>query len=431
MRLAAVALACAVSLLGCGPPRAAGSCDGPCPASKIDHLVIVVQENHTFDNYFGQWCTAPTGSNPTCSSGPACCEAGPATDPSGASATLLDDTANGAYSPDHDQSCELDEQDGGKMDKYVTSTVCGDARNFAYVDPQLIKPYRDYAQAGALADRYFQPLVGASASNDMYLARARFVFKDNAFVPDAIGSACSFIPTKMEFSDPTIGDLLVAHGNTWAWYGEGYQTMKDAQAMGACPEPPDDCPAALGIYPCVYDPSDVPFQYYTALRDNPIYMRDFTAFDKDLKDGKLPQVAFIKAIGYRSEHPSLHTTISAGVSFVTSVVSAVQASAYAPDTLVLLLYDEGGGYFDHVTPPKPSPIDGQPLGTRIPAIAIGPFAKKGFISHVELEHSSVVKFIEWNWLGMKTGQLGNRDLVVNNLGSLLDPAATGTPVPEM
>jgi phospholipase C len=180
-----------------------------------------------------------------------------------------------------------------------------------------------------------------------------------------------------------------------------------------------------------YQKGTFPDPFYPPFRDNPTYMRDFTAFATDLAAGKLPQVAFVKAYGFRSEHPGLQTTISDGVKFVTGVVEAVQDSAYAPDTLVLLMYDEGGGYFDHVSPPPVSRIDGQPLGTRVPVIAIGPFAKKSFISHVELEHSSVVKFIEWNWLGMQTGQLQNRDLVVNNLGSLLDPAATGTAVPEM
>ena len=66
----------------------------------------------------------------------------------------------------------------------------------------------------------------------------------------------------------------------------------------------------------------------------------------------------------------------------------------------------------------------------MPLLALGPFARKSFISHVVLEHSSVVKFLEWNWLGMQTGQLGTRDTVVSNLGSLLDPALTGVAVPE-
>jgi phospholipase C len=73
-----------LALAGCGgsPHRAAGSCDGPCPASKIEHVVVVVQENHTFDSYFGRWCTAPAGSAPSCTDGAACCERAPDAEPS-------------------------------------------------------------------------------------------------------------------------------------------------------------------------------------------------------------------------------------------------------------------------------------------------------------------------------------------------------------
>jgi len=75
-------------------------------------------------------------------------------------------------------------------------------------------------------------------------------------------------------------------------------------------------------------------------------------------------------------------------------------------------------------------VDNQPYGTRIPLLAIGRFAQKGTVSHVQMEHSSIVKFLEWNYLGGKTGQLGARDTVVNNIGSLLDPTQTGTMVPD-
>src|SRR6266850_1571959 len=90
-----------VAACGSNPTvRKPGSCDGPCPASNIDHLVVIVQENHTFDSYFAGFCTAPTGSAPACTSGASCCEAGPAHEPSGASPIVLDDRANGAYDPD-------------------------------------------------------------------------------------------------------------------------------------------------------------------------------------------------------------------------------------------------------------------------------------------------------------------------------------------
>src|SRR5207244_1800164 len=136
-------------------------------------------ENHTFDNYFGTYCTAATGSNPTCTTGPACCEAAPATEPSGASPVVLDDAQNADFDPNHHMDCEVSEIDGGKMDKYVTSTVCGNAKNFAIAPASVVQTYRDWAASYAMGDRYFQPFASQSSANDIYFARARWVFTDN------------------------------------------------------------------------------------------------------------------------------------------------------------------------------------------------------------------------------------------------------------
>ena len=211
------------------PPAA---CDG---GQCIQHVVIIVQENHTFDDHFGAYCTAAAGSNPTCNDGPACCEAMPATDPSGTKPTIITDAVHAGYSPNHTQSCELSEIDNGKMDDYVKATVgCGDARNVATADPTIIQPYWSLAATGALADRYFQPIAGQSSSNDMYLARASYVFTDNDDAPEgAVGMTCDIESTPAQFTDQTIGDLLTAASVPWTWFADGYQTM--VTAAGSCP----------------------------------------------------------------------------------------------------------------------------------------------------------------------------------------------------
>jgi hypothetical protein len=79
---------------------------GACRDSSIQHVVLVVEENHTFDAYFGRYCQAPAGSNPTCTSGPSCCERAPDTEPRGASPIVLDDSSNFAEDRDHLQACE-------------------------------------------------------------------------------------------------------------------------------------------------------------------------------------------------------------------------------------------------------------------------------------------------------------------------------------
>jgi phospholipase C len=402
--------------------------DGGGGGTGVPHVVIIVQENHTFDTYFGTWCTAAPGSNPTCTAGVSCCEAAPAMDPGGASPIVLDDTSNAAFDPNHEQACELGEIDMGAMDKFVTGTSCSDPRNFAIASAATVKPYRDLAAQYAIADRYFQPIAGQSSSNDMYLAVAHEVFVDNAYEPMTLGDQCSLTMGRMDFTGKTIADLLKSAGKTVNWYAEGYALMKSAGT--SCPTTPTACKFGLPVYPCVYDPSDVPFNYYAQFDDASGFMRDYTQLAKDLAEGTLPDVAYVKGYGFHSEHPGYRTTISAGTTFVTSVFQAIQASCYKDTTLVLLTWDEGGGFFDHVSPPPESTVDNQPYGMRVPLLAMGRFAQKGTVSHVTMEHSSIVKFLEWNYLGGKTGQLQARDAVVNNIGSLLDPTEVGATIPD-
>jgi phospholipase C len=413
-----------------GPPDT--TCAGPCPTSSIKHLVVIVQENHTFDDHFGAYCTATPGSNPTCNTGPACCEAMPATDPKGTKPTVLTDAEHASFDPNHAKACELTEIDDGKMDGFASTSVsgCGAAENVAIADPNIIKPYWDLAATGALADRYFQPLVGESSGNDMYLARADWVFDDNNAAPKgATGVTCDVESAQTQYANQTIGDLLAAATVPWTWFSAGYDAM--IAADGGCPPKPDDCPFPLAFYPCAFEPADVPFEYYASTKDDPATMQDLSVLDAALTGtGELPAVSFVKAIGYEQEHPGNSCTLSGGVARATSIISAIEASKYSGDTLVVLTYDEGGGYFDHVAPPAANAVDNEPYGTRIPFLVVGPFARKNFVSHVTMEHSSLVKFIEWNWLGGTTGQLGTRDTVVANIGSVLDPTTTGVAVPE-
>jgi len=452
---------------------------GSCQDSKIQHVVLIVEENHTFDSYFGHYCQAPAYTDPTCTSGPSCCEAAPDTEPGSTHAkpyVLNDDPNNPAsnfgsgtssFDRDHMQACELQEIDDanmdghGKMDRFVTGATgsdtcdgygpsCSNAINFAVADQATLGAYWSLADGNALADRYFQPIAGGSSSNDMYLAAAHFQFKDNDAATTTAGGSCSASPCASATSTSytgrtTIADLLVKAGKTFAVYADGYGDAKSA-APG-CPGPSSDCryaplvgsscltsPHPIACGACTYDPTDIPFNYYA--QDGDQYMKDYSQLAADLNAGTLPSFAYVKAEGWHNEHPNV-STIADGIAFVTSTIGMIQSSPLADSTLILLTWDEGGGFFDHVSPPAPWPtaVDQDdaggavPYGTRVPLLAIGPFARKGTVSHVVMEHSSVVKFLEYNFVG-GVGQLGARDAKVNDLGSLLDPAATGIVIPE-
>jgi phospholipase C len=404
------------------------SIDAPMAHSNIKHLVIIVLEDQTFETHFGSYCTATPGANPTCTTGPSCCEAAPTQDPSGASAVSISDAEHASYRPTSTATCEVAELDSGAMDKFVTGASCSNAQNFGLIASSTAKPFQDLAASGALADRYFQPIAGGRSGNEMFFARAGYVFTDNLEPTGAIASACqpvgSFLAAQ---TDPTIADLLASAGWSTAVYAEGYQAAVAAAAASTCPSADASCPSSASGYPCTFDPGGVALEYYTSTRDH--LVRDYSTLATDLAGNAFPAVAWVKPFGFRSEHPGGGITLSAASTFVVNTLSTISGSSYASTTLVLVTWDQGGGYFDHVAPPAANSVDGQPYGTRVPLIALGPFAKTNAISHVTMEHSSLVKFIEWNWLGGQTGQLGTRDTTVNNIGSLLDASATGIAVP--
>jgi phospholipase C len=416
-------------------------------------VVLIVQENHTFDAYFGKYCKAPAGSNPTCTTGPDCCEAAPAKEPRGASPVLLDDAGNFGSDRDHTQACEIQQINGGKMDGFVTGSTgadtclgfgpnCANPKNWALAERATVGPYWTLAGENALADRYFQPIAGGTASNNMYFATAHVQFVDNQFFPKSIASGCvdpngtCITSNRISYTGrPTIADLLLGAGKTFTVYADGYGEAK--AAAPSCPSAPSSCPYSscilhpVACHACIYDASDVPFQYYASLVDSP-HIKDTQDLQVDLDTLSLPSFSFVKAKEYRSEHPNV-STISDGVGFVSDVIQRIQGSSYGKSTLILLTWDEGGGFFDHVSPPASIDHfdDGKnvPYGTRVAMLAIGPFARKGTVSHVTMEHSSVVRFLEYNFLG-PVGQLGGNDAKVNNIGSLLDREQTGIPIPE-
>lgn len=389
--------------------------------SKIKHLVIICTENHSFDNYFGNYCTGDTNSNSTCTDGPSCCEKAPE-QVQGQEPYLLDDAQNIKWDPNHNQDCELCEINGGRMDGYLKGCECSNPMNFAVSDYNTVGVLHDYASKFALADRYFQPNAGASSQNDMYLARAGHVFRDNAKIPvGSVGSNCWYLghskPEEITlYYDPVITSLLGKCGATLKSYAEGYETAKQSFENNPC-------------YPNGFDPSDIPYDYYAGLTDKPKYIGDYKELKQDIINDTLPEVSFVKPLGINTAHPG-YAKISDEINFIKETVDAVLNSKYAEDTLIVWVPDESGGYYDHIAPPQTNEVDGIPYGPRIPFLALGKFAKKNYISHVTMEHSSIVKFIEWNWLGGKTGQLNTRDKNVNSIGDLIDPIEAGIEVPN-
>lgn len=131
------------------------------------------------------------------------------------------------------------------------------------------------------------------------------------------------------------------------------------------------------------------FKKWAAGRPNNELNQTITDFMNDCKNGTLPQVSFITEAPPYDEHPVVN--IQTGMKMIESIVKAVQASPQWANTAILITYDEGGGFFDHIAPKQ---LDAYGPGIRVPMLIVSPFAKKGHVDTTFSEHSSVLKFIE-------------------------------------
>ena len=189
----------------------------------------------------------------------------------------------------------------------------------------------------------------------------------------------------------TIGDRLDAKGITWAWYGGAW---KAASA---------DTPAARDIIykgEVRFQPHHQPFNYYAAFDPatraayRAAHLKDFDSeFLADAAAGRLPAVSFYKPQGNLNQHPG-SSTVALGDAHIASVVAALEKSPQWPRMLVIVTYDENGGFWDHVPVPKG---DRWGPATRVPAIIVSPLAKKGFIDKTPYDTGSILRFVTRRW----------------------------------
>lgn len=189
----------------------------------------------------------------------------------------------------------------------------------------------------------------------------------------------------------TIGDTLTAKNISWAWYAgawnralaDGMQPpeVKRKIILSNAPDSPN------------FQPHHQPFNYYaryapgTPERD--LHLKDGDDFIQAIEKGMLPQVAFYKPAGQFNEHPGYSDVLS-GDQHIDDILNKIKKSSLWNKTAVIVTYDENGGFWDHVAPPKG---DRWGPGTRIPALIISPFAKRHFVDHVSYDTTSIIKFI--------------------------------------
>lgn len=402
---------------------------------QINHVVVVYMENHSFDNLYGEFDGVNGIKNAEKGNFIQVDEQGnpykflPEIPRNNAFPTNLPNKLFNIdqYVPSDKKTPDVTHRyfhnqlqiNGGKMDKFA---AYNDSKGLAmgYYNTKKL-PLFPLAQKYTLCDNFFQSVFGGSYFNHIYLisagvpvwpdAPASMIAKldnngkmitDGVVTPD--GYAVNHVysrnkpyPAKSDTSKllpsqnmPTIGDRLSEKNISWAWYSEGW----------------DD---AVAERENNFAYNHEPFLYFTNYKEGTPgreHLKDQNDFLKAAKDGTLPSVSFVKPGGGNDEHPG-GSDVYSSEQLAVKLINAVLEGPNAKDALVILTYDEFGGFFDHVNPPV---IDRWGPGSRIPAIVIGPFAKTGQVDHTQYETVSILSFIEHRW-GIKP--LAERDKNAN------------------
>jgi len=342
--------------------------------SSVKRVIVIVMQNASFDHLFGTF-PAPSGQTVEGLRPGVPGYVQPSSSGGTISPFLLTDT----NPPDlgHSHADYVATIDGGKMDGFgnrIGNTSMG------YYDSSIVGMDRLWSLAGqfALADHFHASATSSAPTNPLYLIAAsdnNTIFSVQPFYgpcqkPDAAAQPYTF---------PNVGDQMNSKGVTWTWFQENYN---------AC---------SLG-----YVPTQNPFQYFTSTQ-NSSNIQDISNFFAQLDNNTLPSVTFVQPGPIHSMHPG-SGAVFVGLNWLADTVQRIQNSPAWSATAIVVLWDEGGGWYDHVPPPT---VDSQGLGVRVPMLVISPMAKPGYVSHVVMDDVSVLNFIEWNWnLGSLNGRNG-------------------------
>lgn len=410
--------------------------------NKVGHVVVIYLENHSFDNLYGEFAGANGLSNATTanilqmdSSGKAYTYL-PAIPGTTAFPTNLPNNyfnidqyvANNMETPDvlHRYYQEQMQIDGGKMDKFALYNSSA-GLSMGYYKTSML-PLVGMAQKYTLCDNFFHSAFGGSFLNHFwFIAAASPTFpgapssmvaqvdangnliKDGNVTPDGYVVNTSFTvntphPSNANVAQlipnqtmPTIGDRLTDKGVSWAWYSGGWNN------------------ALAGNPDATFQFHHQPFAYFAKYADGTQakkdHLKDETEFIAAAKAGTLPAVSFVKPLGIDNEHPG-YSDVGHGENHTVELVNDILNGPNGKDAVIVITYDENGGFWDHVAPPVIDKKWGP--GTRVPTIIISPFAKQGFVDHTQYETVGILSFIEKRW-GL--APLSDRDKNANPLSN--------------
>ncbi len=370
-------------------------------AQKIKHVIVIMQENRSFDHYFGTFPGAegiPTDKNGNF----IVCVNDPKT---GACVKPYHLTADKNYGGPHNAVHAAADIDGGKMDGFIAEAEiaqkgCADPNNpqcfvngasvdvMGYHTDAEIPNYWAYAKNFVLQDHLFQPNASWSQPEHLFLVSgwaAQCVADNPMNCSSELTGPFGYTATgttALQYPWTDLTYLLHKANVSWKYYlSEGNDPH--------CGGDPEECQPIqqLAAVPSIWNPLP---SFDTVNENNQLgNIVPVDQFYQDVQNGQLPSVSWIAPSSEVSEHPA--ALVSAGQTYVTALVNTVMKSQYWDSTVIFLSWDDWGGFYDHVVPPV---VDENGYGLRVPGMVISPYAKHGYIDKQVLSHDAYLKFVE-------------------------------------
>ena len=391
-------------------------CGGTAPSSivpgKIQHVVIIFQENRTPDNLFHDPVLMSAGAD-IASSG---------INSLGQTIPLIPTSLGVNYDLSHAHSAFTAQYDGGKMDGADLVTIschvppCPANPQFYYVNSSDVQPYFQMAEQYTFGDRMFQTNEGPSFPAHQFIisgtsaptATSNLFVGENPTAPKGqLDAGCAASPEATVYlvdalsnettttypctEHPSLTDQLDSKSISWRYYtpsaGSIWTGPNAIQHMCGPNAPPPNATACIG--------SDWVNNVILYTTDNPAPILT------DIANSALPTVSWVIPAGKNSDHAGSSSS-TGGPSWVASIVNAIGNSSYWANTAIFVTWDDWGGWYDHVPPPKviddgTSWGSGYVYGFRVPLIVISPYARPKYISHVNHDFGSILRFLEENF----------------------------------
>jgi phospholipase C len=362
---------------GAGGSAGAGGGSGGGGASRpIEHVVVIVKENHTFDNYFGSFPGAEGTQSCQLQDGVIPCPRAP-------DATPRDLC--------HEHDCALTDWNGGQMNGWedvAGSDEGGDHLAWAQYREEDIPNYWAYARTFTLGDHFFANELGPSFPGHLFVLAAQAGWAlDNPpvdwsspywgcdeyswdTVPVLSEGTCTVEEVFPCFDIPSIPTVL-PEGVSWKFYGSNFYVLPEIWSM---------------------------FNAIDSIRNGPDWAKvvHFDEFETDLQNHTLPNVVWLVNQDLDDEHPNIGSVCD-GENWTVERINALMQSDYWPSTAILFTMDDFGGWYDHVPPPRQYGCDAAHpygLGFRLPLIVISPYAKPAHVFSEIAEQASIPRFIE-------------------------------------